>query len=165
MNNKSLNSKLWLVVALVISMYGCTSNVKQELTPLQIQAFQTHEFEASKAIVFGSVVSVFQDLGYIVESADKDTGFITAGSASMNKTGFWEAMSGMASSGKTKVTAFVEGIRPGFISVRLNFVDTKESSSQYGRQSKNDQPILDPKPYQVAFDKIEEAVFIRKGAS
>lgn len=152
------------MAALAVSLMGCAGTPKQEPTSLQIQAFQTKEFEAQKSIAFGSVVSVFQDLGYIVDSADKDTGFITAGSPNKTKTGFWEAMAGVSSSGQTKATAFVEEIRPGFTTIRLNFVNTKKISSMYGQDSQVDEPILEPAPYQVAFDKIDDAIFIRAGS-
>lgn len=165
MNNKLSSSGVSLLCIAVLILSGCATNTTQEMTSLQIQAFQTQEFEASKKIVFGSVVSVFQDLGYIVESADIDTGFVTAGSASVNKTGFWDAMGGVASSGKTRGTAFVEEIRSAFVTVRLNFVDTKNSSSAYGSQSSQDTPIVEPEPYKIAFDKIADAVFIRQGAN
>jgi hypothetical protein len=155
---------LVIAACIAVSMVGCATTPKQTPTSLQIQSFQTKEFEASKTATFGSVISVFQDLGYIVQSADKDTGFITATSPSSNKTGFWEAMGGLATSGQTKATAFVEEIRPNFVTVRLNFVDTKHVSSSYGQNSDRDTPILDPKPYQVAFDKIETAIFIREGS-
>jgi hypothetical protein len=160
---KSLSSKLWLPAIVVLGLSGCAST-GSDMTSLQVQAFQTHEFEAPKKTVFASVVSVFQDLGYIVESADVETGFVTSASASVNKTGFWQAMGGVASSGRTRATAFVEEIRPNFVTVRLNFVDTQNASTAYGQQSSNDKPVMEPEPYQVAFDKIEEAVFIRLGA-
>ncbi|MGS1015126.1 hypothetical protein ACVCL0_03835 [Rhodanobacter sp. UC4450_H17] len=148
----------------IAAMTGCATSPKPTPTSLQIQSFQTKEFETTKTIVFGSVLSVFQDLGYIVQSADKDTGFITAASPTSNKTGFWQAMVGVASSGQTKATAFVEEIRPGYVRVRLNFVNTRNNSSAYGQTQAEDTPILDPKPYQVAFEKIDDAVFVRKGA-
>lgn len=146
------------------SLTGCVPAAKPAPNALQIQAFQTKEFEVSKAIAFGSVLSVFQDLGYIVQSADKDTGFITAASPSSNKTGFWQAMAGVTSSGQTKATAFVEDIRPGFVRVRLNFVNSMNSSGHYGQNQNLDTPILEPKAYQTAFEKIGDAIFIRKGA-
>jgi hypothetical protein len=156
---------LWLPMIAVLTLAGCASTGSGGMTPLQIQAFQTHEFEAPKKTVFASVVSVFQDLGYIVESADVETGFITSASASVNKTGFWQALGGATSSGKTRATAFVEEVRPNLVTVRLNFVDTENMSTAYGQASSEDTPIVDPEPYKVAFDKIEEAVFIRVGAS
>jgi len=152
-----------LVFCYSVALAGCATT-KTTPTSLQLQSFQAKEFETTKTTAFGSVLSVFQDLGYIVASADKDTGFITASSPAGTKTNFWEAMGGVTSSGQTKATAFVEEIRPGFTSVRLNFVDTKKSSSMYGQNTENDKPILDPKVYQSAFSKIEDAIFIRTGA-
>ncbi len=156
--------KLFIACCFVAAtVTGCATAPKQAPTSLEIQAFQTKEFESTKTVVFGSVLSVFQDLGYIVQSADKDTGFITASSPSSNKTGFWQAMAGETADGQTKATAFVENIRPNYVRVRLNFVNSTASSSAYGRSQHLDQPILDPKTYQVAFDKIADAIFIRKG--
>lgn len=163
MNCNYINLKLWLPVIAMLGISGCAST-GADMTSLEVQSFQTHEFEAPKKTVFASVISVFQDLGYIVESADVETGFITSGSASVNKTGFWQAMGGATSSGKTRATAFVEEIRPNLVTVRLNFVDTQNLSSAYGQQSSQDKPILDPATYQIAFDKMEEAVFIRLGS-
>lgn len=162
MINRTVNSKFWLLVTVAFALTGCASTGGNAgMTSLEIQAFQKHEFEAPEKVVFASVLSVFQDLGYIVESADGDTGFITAASAAGNKTGFWEAMGGRTSSGKTRATAFIERIREDLVTVRLNFVSTKNTSSAYGQQSSSDTPIVDPQTYQAAFDKIEEAVFIR----
>lgn len=151
------------VLGVSVFLSGCATAPKTEPNSLQIQAFQTKEFETTKAVAFASVLTVFQDLGYIVASADKDTGFITAASPSGNKTNFWEALGGVTSSGQTKATAFIEEIRPGFANVRLNFVNAKSSSSIYGQSQAIDTPILDPKAYQIAFGKIEDAVFIRSG--
>lgn len=143
---------------------GCaTMGKQQQPTSLQIQSFQTKQFDASKTIAFNSVMSVFQDLGYIIQSANKNTGFITADSPSKNKTSFWDALAHTSASGQTKATAFVENIRPGHTRVRLNFVSTSNLSSAYGQNSERDKPILDPKVYRVAFDKIGNAIFVRQG--
>lgn len=156
--------KKLIIAGFVAAMLtGCATTSRQAPTSLQIQAFQTKEFETAKTTAFGSVISVFQDLGYIVQSADKETGFITAASPSSNKTGFWEAVGGVSSSGQTKATAFVEEVRPNYVLVRLNFVDTKRLSSTYGQTRDQDTAILDPKAYQIAFDKIENAIFVRTG--
>jgi hypothetical protein len=55
----------------------------------------------------------------------------------------------------------VEELRPGFVTVRLNFVESERTSSQAGQTTDRDTPILDPKAYQVAFDKMGDAIFIR----
>ncbi len=160
----SLRYSAPLVLGMVVFLTGCATTKSVAPTSLQIQSFQSKEFETNKSVAFGSVLSVFQDLGYIVSSADKDTGFITASSPAGNKTNFWEAMGGVTSSGNTKATAFVEEIRPGFANIRLNFVDSKNSSSLYGQTNAQDKPILDPKVYQAAFGKIEDAIFIRSSS-
>ena len=48
------------------------------LTPMEIQAMQTREFDADKKVAFGAVMSVIQDLGFTVSGADLETGFIQA---------------------------------------------------------------------------------------
>ena len=146
-----------------LMLAGCMPPAIQQPTSLQIESFQTKQFDASKTTAFNSVLSVFQDLGYIVQSASKDTGFITATSPTKNKTGFLDAMAGVAASGQTRATAFVEEIRPGHTQIRLNFVSTQHNSSTYGQNQEQDKPILDPKIYQVAFDKIGNAIFVRQG--
>jgi hypothetical protein len=132
-----------------------------ELTPMELQSLQSREYQTSKDQVFSSIVSVFQDLGYQINSADIASGLITAGSANKNKTGFFEAIAGMRSSGGSRVTAFVETMPSGLTRARLNFMNTKNSSSMYGSSSAKDTAVLDPKTYQVAFEHIEEALFER----
>ena len=155
----------WLVagfagVALITSPVDAKK--KPELTPMELQSLQSREFQTTKDQVFSSIVSVFQDLGYQISAADMGSGFITAGSANKNKTGFFEAMAGMSSSGSTRATAFVETMPSGYTRARLNFLNTKNSSSAYGKSSANDKPILDPKTYQIAFERVEQALFERR---
>ncbi len=138
-----------------------TARKAPPLTPMEMQALQSREYQTGKDQVFPAVVSVFQDLGYQISAADVTSGFITAGSANKNKTGFFEAMAGMRSSGASRVTAFIETMPSGLTRVRLNFMNTKNSSSMYGASSSNDKALLDPKTYQVAFEHIEEALFER----
>jgi hypothetical protein len=150
------------IVFLAGGLAACQpENVKPEMTPLQLQAIQSHEFETNKNIAFASVLSVFQDLGYIVASADKDTGFITASSPA-KQTVDW-LFTGNTYASSTKATAFVEELRPGITKVRLNFVATNKSSGMYGQSSEKDQPITDAKPYEAAFNKIGDAIFVRSG--
>jgi len=153
-----------VVAGLSFAFAGCATAPEPAPTSMQLQSFQAKEFETSKLVAFGSVLSVFQDLGYIVASADRETGFITAASPSGNKTNFWEVLAGTTSSAQTRATAFVEEIRPGFASIRLNFVDARRMSGMYGQTFDNDKAILEPKVYEAAFEKISEAIFIRSAA-
>jgi hypothetical protein len=154
------------LVALVIgSPSAAYAAKKPTLTPMQIQAMQQKEFEAAKPAVFSSVMDVFQDLGYSVGSADMNTGFITAESATVNKTSIWDALAEMNSSGNTRATAFIEQMPSGLTRVRLNFVSTKEMSGTWGRNSRQDEPIQDPVVYQRAFEKVDEALFVRRAVN
>ncbi len=134
---------------------------KPELTPMEIQALQSHEYETSKEVLFASIVSVLQDLGYQLGNADLASGFITAASPMKNKTSFLDALASQQGSGNTKVTAFVEQMPGGTARVRLNFVNSKNISGAWGRSSAEDKPIFDPVTYKAAWDKIDEAVFTR----
>lgn len=135
-----------------------------QLTPMEIQALQSHEYETTKEILFASTVSVFQDLGYQLDNADLPSGFITASSAMENKTSFWEVMGSASSSGNSKVTAFVEQLGPDRAKIRLNFTNSKTTSSLYGQSAKQEKKVLDPATYQAAWEKIDEAVFVRSAS-
>jgi hypothetical protein len=156
-------SNKFLVMAAALAIAGCAANQPQ-LAPLEIQALQQREYEANKAIVFPSVLSVFQDLGFLVGSADLETGFITFSSPTENATNFGEALIGMRSQEQTAGTAFVEN-RPGGSRVRLNFVSRRASSGAYGQSSNRDTPIYDGQMYQNAFERIDEAIFVRQGSN
>ena len=59
---------------------------------MELQTFQRKEFPTSKEVAFGSVVSILQDLGYIIKSADKDTGLISASSLAKHPMIFLEIL-------------------------------------------------------------------------
>ena len=148
---------------LFILIAGCeTTKPTVNLTPLEIQSMQSRSYEHSKDIVFPSVMSVFQDLGYSINSADINTGLITAESTadSDKKSKFWL---GITKVSQTKANAFIEEIGSE-TKVRINFVVTKKKSDWYGQTDREDDQILSPEPYQNAFEKIENAIFIRSSS-
>ena len=149
----------FVFIGFFILLAGCATNRGPSLTPLEIQSIQTREYEAPRNVVFVSTISVFQDLGYTVKSADKDTGFITAESAAKSDTTskIWLGVSKVS---QTLATAFVEKIGK-VTKVRLNFVTSNTSSSSYGQTDRQDTPVLNAKIYQNAFERIESAIFIR----
>ena len=150
-------SKSYLTIAFLgcLLTSGCITTAPQK-TSLELQAIQAREFETSKKVAFAATLSVFQDLGYVISSADLDTGFISAKSPTQSGTGFFVSVMK-----DTKATAFVEQMKPDTARVRLNFVNSKETSGAYGTKTLEDRPIEDPKAYENAFTKIREAIFIR----
>ena len=148
-------------IILAIALFsGCATTKQVALTPLEIQQIQSRSFEAEYDVVFRSVVSVLQDLGYTVKSADIDTGFVTAESAAQSSTAtkFW---TGVTKVDQTSVTGFME-MMGADTSVRLNFVNRIETSTGYGQNDKREIPIYETEPYQVAFERIENAIFVRE---
>lgn len=147
------------IIGLVLVLAGCATTSAPTLTPLEIQSLQTREYEHGKDIVFPSVLSVFQDLGYTVKSADKDTGLITAESPAKSDAAskFWLGISNVS---QTSATAFVEEIGK-ITKVRLNFVTSNKKSHGYGQTDRQDTPILNAEVYKNAFERIESAIFVR----
>lgn len=154
---KITNAVFAVLASIVLS--GCMTTPKPTMTPLEIQSLQSREYETTKEIVFPSVISVFQDIGYTISNADIQTGLISAESASDSDfaSKFWLGVTNVS---QTKATAFVEQIGDK-TRARLNFVETKKTSSGWGQSDQQDTPLLDAQLYQNAFEKIENAIFIR----
>tara|TARA_Y100000031_G_C8211835_1_gene381383 strand:- start:545 stop:1018 length:474 start_codon:yes stop_codon:yes gene_type:complete len=142
-------------VTLVLS--GCLPPPKPTLTPLEIQSLQSREYEATKDVVFPSVISVLQDVGYTITNADIKTGLISAESSADSDYSF---LLGVTEVSQTKATAFVEQIGSK-TKARLSFVEVIKTSSGTGQTDRQDTPLIDAKLYENAFNKIENAIFIR----
>lgn len=149
--------KIIAATSIAFLLVGCApSNYKPTKTSLELQAFQSKEFDTPKKTAFASAMSVFQDLGYSITTSDFETGYITAKSPTQNEMGF-----GKMIMRDTKSSAFIEELRPGKTKVRLSFVNTEEWSGAYGGKLVQDNPIEDHTIYNNAFTKIQEAIFIR----
>ena len=84
------------------------------------------------------------------------------GIASTNTKTTWLPFVGFGASKKTPVvSAFIEEIGPQYTKIRLSFVMTKLSANGLGGGA-DEKPILDPQVYQDAFEKIEQAIFVRQ---
>lgn len=155
--------KILPFIFVLFLLVGCeTTDPMGGMTPLEIQSLQTRSFDNGYNVTFRSVVSVFQDLGYIIKSADIETGFIQADGASESDY-FLRYFEGETETWQTRATAFVEQIGNRTM-VRLNFVDSVESSTVFGARDREDIPILDAHIYQNAFEKIGSAIFLREAS-
>jgi len=151
-------AQFFLIFSVAV-LAACSTNPSPEMTPMEIRSLQTREFETNKQIAFPSVITVFQDLGYSISQADIDTGFISAESASDSDEAskFWLGVSSVT---QAKATAYVEEIG-SFTKVRINFVTTTNKSYGWGQTDREDTPILNAESYQYAFERIENAIFVR----
>ena len=147
------------VLAAALATGGCVS-LPPEPTPLELQTMQTREYAEDKQLVFSSVMSVFQDLGYTPTGADLETGFISAESAAQGGFNLLDLLIDDATVVQTRATAYIERIGDS-TRVRLSFVEIRSTSSVAGQADRRDVQVLDPMVYQNAFERIEQAVFVR----
>ncbi|MDE0036996.1 MAG: hypothetical protein OXU77_05445 [Gammaproteobacteria bacterium] len=148
-----------LVLAAAAVTGGCVA-MPPEPTPLELQTLQSREYEQDKQLVFSSVMSVFQDMGYTPTSADLETGFISAESAVQGGFKLLDLLIDDASVVQTRATAYIERVGEA-TRVRLSFVEVRSTSSVTGQTDRRDVQVLDPMVYQNAFERIEQAVFVR----
>ena len=157
-------SKIILLLTTLTFISACSSTHKV-IAPKDayaLQELQTREVESNFKTSYASVLSVLQDAGYIVESADGNAGLITAKSPTTSGTKY-SLMWGFGKERKsTRVTAFIEPIGTQYSKIRLNFLEVEVDSNIYGMNSQKDTPIEDPAVYNSIFDKIEEAIFLRQ---
>ncbi len=152
--------KILTIFVLTIFVFGCAGlqkNYKPTKTSLELQAMQKREFDAPYQTVFNATLSVFQDKGYTVTSADAGTGFITASSPEsiQRKVNFLFAVDYVE---HTKATAFIESMSAKKVAVRLNFVNHQKSVYS---DFQNSVPVEDTKFYQRIFEKIYIAILMR----
>jgi hypothetical protein len=114
-------------------------------------------------------MSVFQDLGFIIDDGDFDTGLITAtGLSSRHDMGvndlLAQVLAGVDTRGAThrRATAFVEEMPSGLIRIRLNFVDNIVAAPAAPQQSR---PVQEPAFYQATFEQIDKAIFVRSAST
>lgn len=153
-----MKTKSILVMVFATLILSNCAPPEPAMTPLEIQSIQTREYEATKDIVFPSVVSVFQDIGYTITNADFQTGLISAESAAESGSLLFTT-----TVNQVKATAFVERIGDK-TRARLNFVEIFETSGGYGQTTRQDTPVLDVKWYENAFERIENAIFVRSSS-
>jgi hypothetical protein len=155
-----MNTKCLIGLSLILLSACMPGNYKPTKTSIELQSIQAQEFETTKKIAFASTLSVFQDLGYIIESGDFETGLVTGKSPTKG---------GMIFSGRTqkyrRATGFVETLRNNLAKIRINFVDVTKASSSYGMQQGVDVPVEEPEIYQEVFKKIRKAIFVRKNVN
>ncbi|MET0445244.1 MAG: hypothetical protein ABW151_11780 [Pseudorhodoplanes sp.] len=149
-----------LIVAATFAATATEAKKQPQLSGLELQQVQARDFETTKSVAFASVMTVLQDSGFRINSADKETGLITGIGTSERHMTFVPFV-GFGSSKKNPVmTAFIEE-RGRNTRVRLNFVMAKMKNGNYGDRS-DEEAILDPAVYKDAFEKIEKEVFIRQ---
>ncbi|MGI9224095.1 MAG: hypothetical protein ACR2QX_06425 [Woeseiaceae bacterium] len=168
-----MRTKTSFLLALIVTVLlgGCAAPATAPKSGVELQAYQAKEFETTKRAAFSATMSVFQDLGFIIDDGEFDTGLITATGLSIrHEMGMGDVFSklfaGVDTRGFTerRATAFVEKMPSGLIRIRLNFVDNiaTDAGVNSARVSK---PVEDPVFYQATFERIDKAIFVRSGST
>jgi hypothetical protein len=162
-------SSMLLIATVALLATGCASAPPAAKSGIELQAYQAREFETSKRAAFSATMSVFQDLGFIIDDGDFDTGLISAtGPTSRDEMGMSDLLAqvfaGTDTRGSThrRATAFVEKMPSGLVRIRLNFVDNIVVVAGTPQQSR---PVQDPAFYQATFEQIDKAIFVRSATS
>ena len=147
----------WL---LIFVLAGCAAPAKVTQSQMQIQAYQSKEFEATKRQAFDATFSVLQDSGFIIASADYETGFITGAGTNESRYDFWWG----ATNEHVEMTTFVEQRTSSMSRIRINIIATEQRKSAWNPSQDviKQEGVRDPKIYQELFEKIDQAVFIKK---
>lgn len=147
----------------ILLIFGTTSPTylsrAQSQSPLALQSVQARNFETTKEIAFASVVTVLQDAGYIIDSADLFSGFVT-GTSPTRAAGAKKKAKRKKT--YTKVTVFLEQLNDETTRIRLNFVSIYEKYNLSSEHLRSDTPIVDPLIYQNTFEEISKAIFMRE---
>jgi hypothetical protein len=165
----NVHSSILLIVIFASLAGGCASAPPAAKSGIELQAYQAKEFETTKRAAFSATMSVFQDLGFIIDDGDFDTGLITAtGPTSRDEMGMSDLLAqvfaGTDTRGSThrRATAFVEKMPSGLVRIRLNFVDNLAVFPGAVQQSR---PVQDAAFYQATFERIDKAVFVRSATT
>jgi hypothetical protein len=151
--------KFAFAIALAASWSAPAAAERQpQLSGLELQQIQARDMETTIDVAFPAVMTVLQDAGYRIQSADKATGLIVA-EGSSKKVTTYNLWFGIGSKKRVPtVSAFIESRGPQYTRVRLSFVmSLRKSRNAFS----DEEPITDPSVYRQAFEQIEKEIFTR----
>lgn len=154
--------KIAIIVAFVV-LTGCAIPQQPAVTPLEIQAMQTREFDADKDAVITAVLSALQNMGISIESVDREGGFV---SARWLNTDTDISILGTATVDlDQKITAVIQGLPNGRTRVRVNVVNTSTVKiatllDPRPQPSKLTRQLVIAEKYEPLFEAIRTALFV-----
>ena len=149
--------------SLFIFIFISCSTTKQ-LTPAEMKAISTKQFEANYDVVFKSTISLLQSEGFLVDDTDRETGLINA-SKRIEKKSFGYSENASTS----KIGFYIDPVNDDLTEVKLtiyegSFSKTAAWASSYGQQqTKNKESIVqDATIYQTWFNNLRGEIERRK---
>jgi len=157
--------RFFLILLSAILLSGCAS--QPQLNPLQIQTMQTQEFSVTKRQAYDATVTVLQNKGYEIKSANFDTGIVTAQSPTISK-----AFRGRS---HNTISAYVTNTRKSgkkvsririsnMLTREIPETDTSFLIGSFVSTKRNintkDEQVLDPEFYKEVFNEIRQQLFV-----
>lgn len=128
----------------VILFTGCMKDSRQMIIEnpqqLEIRSYQTKEYNKSKKDLSRAVISTLQDLSFIIDKADMETGTVTATKLAQNAT--------------MKITIIVREKSKDTMQVRAN--------AQFASAGVMPQAVTEPETYQAFFTALDKSLFLEK---
>lgn len=147
------------LLGMCLCLVGCLdTKVQPRLTSVEIKEMQTREFDKSYKVVYASVIDVFQELGFVIQTSDFNTGLIVAKSNVVQRENYFM---GSMTMGWNVGTAHIEDF-DGKVAVRVSFVHCQRESGEQGRESEYSQAIESPEYYSRFFNQLDHSVFLRQ---
>jgi len=132
------------IMAATFTMTGCMMNSKQMILEnpqqLEVRSYQVKNYPQPKKVTARSVISALQDLGFIVDKADMETGTVTA-----TKLVKYASM-------KITVVVREKSAKESVVRANAQFVSSTEMPKA----------VDDPETYGAFFSALDKSIFLEK---
>ena len=133
-----------IVTSLLASIFftGCMTNSKQMVLEnqqqLKLRSFQLKDYERSKKEIARAVISTLQDLSFIIDKADMETGTVTA--------------TKLVKGASMRMTVIVRS--------KGNEKSTVRSNAQFQGYGQMPEAVTKPETYQAFYTALDKSVFL-----
>lgn len=153
---------------LVVLLLASCGTTKKQATPNEIKMMTTKQIESEYNTVFTSAIALLQSEGFLVTSADKETGLINASKQVDNeKANLQKFLWGSAKEASTaQISFFVEKLNDNLTEVKLTIYEGSIEASEGGfgvmnRNVKNSM-VQDATIYATWFNNLKAEIERRK---
>jgi hypothetical protein len=158
--------KVILYSIVIVIFSSCYITQQITLSPVEVKAMTTKQFEASYDMTFRAVISLLQSEGFLIESANTEVGLINASKRIDNKNAeaelFWTGVSKDASTAKT--VFYIEEINKELTEVKLTIYEGTISSDLWTGMKNvlKESMIQDATIYNTWFNHLRAEIERRK---
>lgn len=142
-----MKNKIFIITSIIISLIiltGCSVNSKQMVLEnqqqLELRSYQIKKYDKPKLLVSRAVISTLQDLSFIIDKADLDTGTVTA--------------TKLVPGASMRMTIIVRENNQKVTQVRTN--------AQFSSSGSMPEAVTNEETYQSFFNALDKSIFLEK---